>query len=66
VSPIDSRFSFPPLVASTKSEGTSLAPISNVVGSFSLGASSLVVACSVLQSFSDVLPLQVSSCITSS
>jgi hypothetical protein len=49
----------------------SLAPasISNVVGSFSLGASSSAVACSVFQS-SDVLPLQVSShpqsCITSS
>jgi hypothetical protein len=55
-----------PLVASTRFEGTSPAPVSNVVGSFSLSASSSVVACSVLQSF-DVLPLQASqSCITSS
>jgi len=52
-------------------EALSLAPVlvSNVVGSFSLGASSSAVACSVFQSF-DVLPLQVSSfsqsCITSS
>jgi hypothetical protein len=75
---LGSSFSIPPLVASTKFEGTSLADmrfssaplvaspttVSNV-GSFSLGASSSVIACSVLQS-SNVLPLQVSSCITSS
>jgi len=81
VSLIDSRFSPPPpwspeasslmpFVASTRSEGTAPAPASNVVGSFSLGGSFSVVACSILQSFSDMLPLQVSSssqsCITSS
>jgi hypothetical protein len=45
------------------------APVSNVVGSCSLGASSPAVTCSVFQS-SDMLPLQVSSssqsCVTSS
>jgi hypothetical protein len=51
------------LVASTWSE------VSNVVGSLSLDTSSLVTTCSILQSFSDKWPLQVSSsrqsCITS-
>jgi hypothetical protein len=71
VSPIDSRFSFPlplrspevlslaPLVAYPRFEGTSSGLVSNVVGSFSLGASSMGVACSALQSISDVLPVQV-------
>jgi len=67
VSPIDSRVSgagAPEVLSSM------LVPVSNVVGSLSLRASSPVVACSVFQSFSDMLPLQVSSssqsCITSS
>jgi hypothetical protein len=46
-------------LASTRSEGTSPAPVSKVVGSFSLGASSSGVACSALQSISEMLPLQV-------
>jgi hypothetical protein len=64
VSPIDSRFSSRPpqsLLSLAPLVASSLAPVSNVVGSFSLGASSSGVACLVLQSISDVLPLQVSS-----
>jgi hypothetical protein len=50
-----------PLVASPRSEGTSPTLVSNVVWSFSLGASSSGVTCLALQSIFDVLPLQVSS-----
>jgi hypothetical protein len=75
VSPIDSRFSSPPPgVTRGAVFGASgsfsqvrgdffgiAAPVSNVVGSFSLGASSSGVTCSALQFSSDMLPLQVSS-----
>jgi hypothetical protein len=40
--------SLAPLVASTRSEGAAPAPVSNVVESFSLGATSSVDACSVI------------------
>lgn len=63
VSPTDSRFSstspHPP--PSPEVLSSTLVLVSNVVGSLSLRASSPVVACSVFQSFSDMLPLQVSS-----